>query len=160
MTFAPPSQHPYYLHCCCNCWPSQHSLALKLQNWWRRTLKFVAQRTALLFWICALRKGTTQTFTQLLQSYYPTKMFLFVICNKTMSTILFWEHQLECHCQLRPLDITEWKLETAPSYTLSKCPTTLQIQNLTNAKHYKYDKYFTMSYTPRNKLGNNKFSHP
>ena len=32
MTFAPPSQHPYYLHCCCNCWPSQHSLALKLQK--------------------------------------------------------------------------------------------------------------------------------
>ena len=53
---------------------------------------------SLLIWICALRKGTTQTFTQSLQPYHPTKMFLFVICNKTMSTILFWEHQLECHC--------------------------------------------------------------
>ena len=40
---------------------------------WHRKLSI-----SLLFWICALIKGTT--------------------CNKTMSTILFWEHQLECHC--------------------------------------------------------------
>ena len=30
---------------------------------------------SLLFWICALRKGTTKTFTQSLQPYHPTKMF-------------------------------------------------------------------------------------